>query len=66
VEKGHRTVNNQSLLRQERCPSFEQFRILYPKDDLCQDWLKLASGSGEVENVKVYRQKDNGRSEKLT
>jgi hypothetical protein len=32
-----------------------------PKDDLCQVWLKLAHGSGEVENVKVYRRMDRRR-----
>jgi hypothetical protein len=33
-----------------------------PKDDLCQVWLKLARWSGEeVENVKVYRQTDDGQ-----
>jgi hypothetical protein len=29
-----------------------------PKDDLCPVWLNWPSGSGEVENVKVYRQTD--------
>jgi hypothetical protein len=35
-----------------------------PKDDVCQVWLKFVGGSGEeVENVKVRRTTDNGRSE---
>jgi hypothetical protein len=29
-----------------------------PKDNLCQVWLNWPSGSGEDENVKVYRQTD--------
>jgi hypothetical protein len=35
-----------------------------PKDDLCQFWLILPSGSGkEVENVEAYRWTDDQRSE---
>jgi hypothetical protein len=30
------------LLGEGQSPSFEQFRIPSPKDDLCQVWLKLA------------------------
>jgi hypothetical protein len=61
-----------SPLGQGRSPSFEQFRIPFPKHDLCQLWLEFKpthGGSGEeVENVKDYRQTDymdNRRSEKL-
>jgi hypothetical protein len=31
-----------SPLEKGRCPSFEQFKIPFPKDDLCQVCLKLA------------------------
>jgi hypothetical protein len=31
-----------SPLRERQSPSFEQFRIPFPQDDLCQIWLKLA------------------------
>jgi hypothetical protein len=31
-----------SLLGERQSPSFEQFRIPSPKDDLCQVWLKVA------------------------
>ena len=45
-----------------------------PKNALCQVWLKLASGSGEEENVKSLQTDrlvdrlttDDRRSEKLT
>jgi hypothetical protein len=54
-------------------PSFEQFRIPFPKDDLCQVWLKLAQWFWRSRQCKKFtdrqtdgRTTDNGRSEKLT
>jgi hypothetical protein len=53
------TLSILSPLEKGYYPSFEQFSIPFPKEDLCQVWLKLFHEV--VENVKVYRQTDDGQ-----
>jgi hypothetical protein len=45
-------------------PSFEQFRIPSPKDDLCQVWLKLAQWfwrSRKCKSLQTEGQEDDGQ-----
>jgi hypothetical protein len=63
-------------LEEGQSPSFEKKKLEYPspKDDLCQDWLKLAQWfwrSGKCKRLQTDGQTDrwmihNGQSEKLT
>jgi hypothetical protein len=50
-------------------PSFVQFRIPSPKDDLCQVWLKLAQWfwrrSKKCESLQTDGQTDNGQKSSL-
>jgi hypothetical protein len=45
--------NSESPSPKDEHPSYENSESPSPKDELCQLWLQLASGSGEVENIKI-------------